>query len=279
MRLHLFTVTLIAVVSFALGACRDALPTVPDIPLPDVTVPELPVEIPGIPESLQEIPNLLEDLGLPDLSQFTDIPQLDDLPLLNAPAGAQAFRGPTERRLDVGQRIPGTDIELVAVRDEEAEFRIAGLRSIRVAGDSLDFDGDWAGLSGVSYSLRLRIYRVNESSVRVAGVQQLLVRDVEPTLGTINPDAETLSFPYTVSAGVDQRLPGLTYGYAGQDDSGARIIGLPGDEYPYRKLGDSIRWRGFLRGDIPVEYNLRVLYYSEDGLRVGGAAHIALPGL
>lgn len=276
MHLKSLVILLVVALTVALGACRDALPAVPEITMPDL--PALP-DLPGIPTSFQEIPNLLEDLGLSDLSQLADLPQLEDLPLLNTPAGAFAFRGPTERRIDVGQRIPGTDIELISVGESEAEFRIAGLRSVRTVGDSLDFDGEWPGLSGVSYSLRLRIYTTGSSSIRAAGVQQIVIRDVRPTPGDINPNAATLNFPFTASAGVGETIAGMTFGYAGEDERGAHISGLAGDEYPYRKLGDSLRWRGLLRGDIPVDYNVRVLYYGADSVRVGGVVHVTVPGL
>ncbi|MBV7331488.1 hypothetical protein KFU94_25275 [Chloroflexi bacterium TSY] len=275
MRLNLSVVILTLFTILMLGACGDALPEVPNIPIPDVPLPELP----GIPPALKEIPELIDELGLPDLSQFTDLPELEDLPLLSTPSGAIAFRGPSERRIDIGQHIPGTDMELVAVQNGEAEFRIAGQRSIRSMGDSLDFDGDWAEINGVSYNLRLRIYRVSESGVRAAGVHQLIVHDVQPARGEINASAKTMSFPFTASSNAGDTLAGMTYGYVGENERGAEIAGLPSGDYPYHKMGDSLRWRGFLRPDIPIDYNVRILFYGTNSLRVGGVVHVALPGL
>ncbi len=107
-----------------LNACSTPeLPTMPDLS-------QLP-QLPGIPESLRDIPDLLGQLGLPDLSNIPNLPQIEDLPGLQTPAGAIVFNGPTERRLNIGDRLPGTDITLTNVTGNGAEFQIAGMRSTR----------------------------------------------------------------------------------------------------------------------------------------------------
>jgi len=137
------------------------------------SLPDIPAEIPGNPQ----LPNLdqLRDLGLPDLSNIANLPQISDLPILNVADNAIVFAGPTERRIAVGERIPGTDIVLAAITDEGAEFQIGGLRALRTLGDSLDFDGPWPGIDGVTYNLRMRVYLLSKDSVRAAGVHRLHV--------------------------------------------------------------------------------------------------------
>ncbi len=240
--------------------------------------PEIP-QVPGLPDlpDLGQIPDLLRDLDLPDLSGIPGLPQLSDLPGVELAPDAIAFAGPTERRLAVGDRIPGTDIQLVAIREEGAEFRIAGLRSVRTVGDSLDFDGDWPGIQGVRYSLRLRIYRVGEDSIRAAGVHRLVVEGIQPQAMRVELSGTVLKVPYTGGARVGENLKGLTYGYGGQEERGARITGMPQDEYPYRKVGDSLRWTGYLRPDIPIEYNLRVAFIGQESFQVIGVASLQLP--
>ncbi len=240
--------------------------------------PELP-QIPGMPDlpDLGQLPDLLRDLELPDLSGIPGLPQLSDLPGVDLGPNAIAFAGPTERRLAIGDRIPGTDIQLVAIGQQGPEFRIAGLRSVRAVGDSLDFDGDWPGIQGVRYSLRLRIYRVGEDSVRVAGVHRLVVEGIQPQAMPVALSGTVLKVPYTGSARVGETLKGLTYGYGGQEERGARVTGIPQEEYPYRKVGDSLRWSGYLRPDIPIEYNLRVAFVGQERFQVVGVASLQLP--
>lgn len=280
MQFRLLLITILLLLVSILGACRDALPSVPEVPelpveMPDINLPD----IPGIPQSLEEIPDLLNQLELPDISGVANLPELDALPGLNVPEGALAFRGPTEHGIEIGERIPGTDIELVGINNSEAEFSIAGFRSVKVQGDSLDYDGNWPDINGVTYNLRLRVYRVGDSSVRAAGVHQIIINNADPVVQPIASNVPTMSFPFTVSAGVGEMLAGSTFGYAGDNERGAEITGLGDGEFPYRKMGDSIRWAGLLRGDIPGEYNLRVLYYDASSVRVGGVVHLALPGL
>jgi len=250
----------------------------PNITDPPIDIPlEIP-ELPGIPSILRQLPGIVEELGLPDLSQIANLPDLDDLPFFqNPPPGSIIYNGPTEKRIDQGQRIPGTDIELIAIEGDQAEFRIAGLRSLRTIGDSLDFDGGWPGTTDTEYYLRLRIYRIGNDNIRVAGVHQLVVRNVQPFVAQPSMQRFTLKFPFTTNANIHENFTGTTYGYIGQDSRGGQIAGLPADEYPYRKLGDSIRWQGFIRPDLPVVYNIRLLLYNDESARVGGTVTIELP--
>lgn len=248
--------------------------------VPGIPLPELPIDlsdVPGIPEGLQEFPDLLGQLGLPDLSQLENLPVLEDLPALQAGPGAIIYSGPLERRLEVGQAIPGTDIRLTAISADGAQFEIAGLRSVRTVGDSLDYDGPWPGLAGVTYNLRLRIYQVTDRTVRAAGVHRLHIENITPTPAEVDLGANTLKFPFTTSASSGQLFTGMTIGFLGSEARGAQLSGLPEGEYPYRKVGDSIRWQGYLRPDIPVDYQVRVLYYTENSARVGGIVTVALP--
>jgi hypothetical protein len=240
------------------------------------TIPQLPAE-PQLPSDWREMPELLRDLQLPDLSQIGELPSLADLPILQQRPGVLVLNGPVDRTLQAGDRIPGTDIILSEVGADQAEFSIAGMRSVRRLGDSLDYDGGWPGLGGVTYALRLRIYRISGGSVRAAGVHQLEVRETQPQMSEVPLREPVLRFPYTVGVNTGERIAGTTYGYVGEEARGAQISGLAEDSYPYRKIGDSLVWQGTLRPDIPVEFSLRILYYGGSNARVGGIVALSLP--
>lgn len=242
--------------------------------------PELPSDfpqIPGLPSDLSDLPGVLQDLGLPDLSDILGLPGEDSLPSLNQQPGGIVFRGPSEKRINIGAQIPGTDIVLVHIGEDGAEFEIDGMRSVRTIGDSLDFDGPWPGMEGVDYSLRLRIYRIADDFVRAAGVHQLEILNIQPVRASVELREPVLKFAFSSGVNTNENIDGITYGYAGQDDRGGRLSGLDGGEYPYRKIGDSIRWEGLLRPDIPAQYSVRMLYYGPESARVGGVVKLSLP--
>lgn len=263
--------TLLLTMSLVLSAC--SMPELPQMP----ELPALP-ELPAIPQELQDLPNLARDLGLPDLGSISNLPSLEDLPAFQTPPGAIVYNGPTEHNLQVGDRLPGTDIVLAAITEDQAEFQIAGMRSLRTVGDSLDFDGAWPGIGGVEYSARFRIYYVGSSSVRAAGVHRIVIQNVQPTEANVTLSGYTMKFPFTVNVGVGELIAGTTLGYVGQGERGGEISGLPAGDYPFHKIGDSIPWKGFIRADVPATYTIRMLYYDANQAQVGGIVTIALPG-
>lgn len=236
-----------------------------------------PGEPAGLPVELQDVVDILGELGLPDISELGDLPGLDSLPLLETIPGGMVFRGPVQRRITSGDYMPGTNLRLIDAGEDVAEFDIDGLRSFRRVGDSLDFDGRWPQLPGVEYSTRLRIYQISQDRVGIAGVHQLGIRDVEPRKEPFDADRTGFTFPFAANVGDGEFIPGTTYGYDGVAEQGARLSGMAGDVYPYRKTGDSIVWRGALRPDIPVEYRVRVIHFDANALQVGGVVSVFLP--
>ena len=264
-----FTLLLLLSALFLSACSTPELPTMPDLS-------QLP-QLPGIPESLRDIPDLLGQLGLPDLSSIPNLPQIEDLPGLQTPAGAIVFNGPTERRLNIGDRLPGTDITLTNVTADGAEFQIAGMRSVRAMGDSLDFDGVWPTATGIDYNLRMRIYYIGDSYVRAAGVHRFVVYNAQPQKENVTLGSNTMKFPFTVGVNKGGTIAGTTLGYVGMEDRGGQISGLPEGDYPFYKIGDSVQWKGYVRPDIPAEFNIRMLYYDANGARVGGVVTVAIP--
>lgn len=251
-------------VALFLAACKS--PELPEIP-----------DLPGLTEELRRIPDALRDLQLPDLSGV-ELPSLTSLPQLSAPEGALLLSGPTERRLQPGESLPGTRILFQGVDGDQAIFLQDDLRSPRRVGDALTFSGEWPGLSGSNYSVHYRVYRVGNNDVRVAGVHQLLVPSLAPQEGVAATGTVELRLPYTDAVLVGEQILGTTLGYLGKYERGAQLSGLPASVYPYRASGDSIVWEGALRPDVGARFNLRMLNYGADGARVGGIVTLRLPG-
>ena len=230
-----------------------------------------------LPADLGDLANMWQDLGLPDLSDLADLPGVDSLPIVESVPGGIVLRGPVERRVVAGNYVPGTDLYLTRTGSNGAEFEILSMRSVRTVGDSLDFDGAWPGLQGVEYSARLRIYHVGEAQVRAAGVHQLKITGIAPQKTNLALVGQGVKFPYTARVAVGETIPGTTLGYAGENEFGAELTGLDADEYPYRKVGDSVRWMGNLRPDIAAEFHLRILTYDSQHAQIGGTVTVAAP--
>ena len=257
--------------------------TRPDLPgAPQLPKPLSPRSIPGLEDLLDMLPgfdlDMLRELGLPDLSGIADLPQLGDLPGLAVGENAIAFAGPTEMRIDVGELVRGTDIQLSAIVDGRAEFLFSGLRAERIAGDSLDFDGAWPNISGVDYALRLRVYRVADGYVRAAGVHRMVIEGIQPLHQPgVAVDEGSPKIPYTASIAVGEVLKGTTFGYSGLAEQGAQIAGIPSGDFPFRKTGDSLRWQGMLRPDLPCVFNMRIVHYGDNSVQVAGIVTLQLP--
>lgn len=269
--------TLIITLALLTACVPPDLPGAPRLPLPPA-----PPNVPGLNDLVDMLPDfdqdLLRELGLPDLSDIVGLPQLPDLPDLALGENDIAFAGPTEMRIDVGQFIRGTDIQFAGIEEGRARFLFAGLRAERVAGDSLDFDGPWSNIGGVNYNLRLRVYRIGEDYVRAAGVHRLLIENIQPLhQPALTVNRNSVKITYTGSAAVGQILKGTTFGYSGLGDQGAQISGIAAGDFPYRKSGDSLRWQGMLRADLPTAFNLRIVRYGEDSVQVAGIVSLQLP--
>ncbi|MDE0142014.1 MAG: hypothetical protein OXI80_09825 [Caldilineaceae bacterium] len=264
----------LALLSACFGPDLPGAPQMPRLPSPR--------SLPGVDELLDQLPgfdlDLPRELDLPDLSDIADLPQLVDLPSLEVSDNAIAFTGPTEMRIEIGDFIRGTDIQLAGIVDGRAEFLFSGLRAERIAGDSLDFDGPWPNIGGVDYLLRLRVYRVTEEYVRAAGVHRLVIEGILPIhQPAMALQENVLKMTYTGSVGTGDQLKGTTFGYVGKAEQGAEISGIPAGDFPFRKSGDSLRWQGMLRPDLPSRFDLRIVHFGENSVQVAGIVSLQLP--
>jgi hypothetical protein len=77
-------------------------------------------------------------------------------------------------------------------------------------------------------------------------------------------------------AGIEQGsdLPGTGVHYVGLSDKGAEI--LIDDQTAFKQKGDSLDWKGSPVEGVDLDLTLRVLWFTEETLYVGGAAKVTL---
>lgn len=200
------------------------------------------------------------------------------------PPAALVYSGPTEQGVQAGSVVPGTDIRYVGRTAEgTAELHIGDQRALKRVGDSLNWSG--SPLAGVEMQLSQRILWFNADSLQLAGTVRITIQDPQPTPGPIPQAVDeqaaaaglviyTVPVFYTVKK--DEVLPGTTLTYAGASQEGAKLAGLPEGDYPYRRVGDSIAWRGSLRERTYLDLVVRTTFYNEDRLAVTGLAKVIL---
>jgi hypothetical protein len=89
------------------------------------------------------------------------------------------------------------------------------------------------------------------------------------------PETTALTFgnapvAYTLKKG--ETIPGTLLTFKGKADEGAELGGT--DDYPYRKVGDSIVWSGAIRENVWLELDVRVGIYTGQSLAVAGLASV-----
>ncbi len=200
----------------------------------------------------------------PVASMFPE-PQTDQLRL----------RGVNRDTIQPGKNLPGTDLVLVEIRESDAVFaKPGGETAVRRFGDSVKFDGPWANVSDTDYNVSGRIIRVNPGDVHVVSVYSITISDTAPARA---PLAMTPGTPYTLvlRARTGAPIRGTTLHYRGRTDSGdARVDGLDGDSWGQFSAMDSIRWSGLLREDLAVSYNMRILFYTDTDIYLGGTVQL-----
>ena len=80
--------------------------------------------------------------------------------------------------------------------------------------------------------------------------------------------------PFETGIERDSNLPGTGIRYVGLSDKGAEI--LIDDQVAFKQKGDSLDWKGSLVQNADLDLSLRVLWFTEDKLYVGGTAEVAV---
>lgn len=236
-------------------------------------------------------------LALPALAcQLPDIPEQPSIPGLvePTPVGSPTPMGDTisylvpayTKNLQPGETVPGTQLTYVGSTDGGFEVSIGGQQAIKKAGDSFYWSGVIA--PGVFANFNLRLTTGFFGGMPVAGPVELIVLFPEPQPLPLSqdPDAKlhlgNIVIDYHVP--LNKMIPGTTLVYQGVESQGlgnqsttlARIGGLTG--YPNLAVGDSLAWSGLLRDNVVVRYNLRVVSFNEETIRVVGTAELWITG-
>jgi len=92
------------------------------------------------------------------------------------------------------------------------------------------------------------------------------------------PPGGPLELLYTApfETGVEQgsNIPGTGIRYLGLSDEGAEI--LINDQTAFKQKGDSLDWKGSPVQNVDLDLSLRVLWFTEEALYVGGTAEITV---
>jgi hypothetical protein len=236
-------------------------------------------------------------LALPALAcKMPDIPDQPSIPGLvePTPVGSPTPIGDTisylipaySQNLKPGETVPGTQLTYVGSSESGHEVTIGGQPAIKKAGDSFYWSGVIA--PGVFANYNLRLTTSFFGGMPVAGPVELIILFPEPQPLILDGDPQAkyhmgnIVIDYHVP--LNEKIPGTTLVYQGLESQGlgnqsttlARIGGLNG--YPNLAVGDSLVWSGILRENVAVRYNLRVVSFDEENLRVVGTGELWITG-
>lgn len=192
------------------------------------------------------------------------------------PSGGLEYSTTFERDIPVGKTLPGTDIKYMGRTDQGAQVGIGGQVALKRPLDSLDWHGTPASDVKVDYSLRVLTYGAD--SIKVGGTAKIVISSPKPKAvpaTAIPKDPLTfkgLLVTYDVQKG--KTIPGTMITYDGKTSDGAKLGGI--QEYPYRKVADSIVWVGQLADKTLLQLDLRVVFYDDSSLKLTGTPTLFL---
>ncbi len=80
--------------------------------------------------------------------------------------------------------------------------------------------------------------------------------------------------PFETGIESGSNLPGTGIRYMGLSDKGAEV--LIDDQTAFKQKGDSLDWKGSPMENVDLDLSLRVLWFTEDKLYVGGTAKVTV---
>lgn len=181
------------------------------------------------------------------------------------------YAGPAEVGIPKGEYLPGTEIKYLGKTSDGAELSIAGKRALKKIGDSVEWKADM--LPRVSVDQTYRVILITEDVLHVAGTARVIVANAIPEAAEVDETAPVhFRFPVGYHVQKDTAIPGTPIIYLGKAEQGAQLGNVT--DYSYRRVGDSIVWKGKLRDRLWIEVDLRTALISEDTLDVLGTAEL-----
>lgn len=186
--------------------------------------------------------------------------------------GALSYDGAVQHGIAPGETIPGTNIRFMAATTDGAEVILNDQRALKKVGDSLDWQAMVA--PGINVSMPQRIALITPDRLQTVGTVRVAVSGVNPLPAPVPAGGRytyRVTTGYTVRKG--ERVPGTTLVYEGQTaEQGAQFAGT--NDYPYRRIGDSVSWQGQLAPGAFLDTTFRVVAYTDDIVTLAGLATI-----
>ena len=187
---------------------------------------------------------------------------------------------PFSTSLSPGEKIAGAPMQYIGkTADGGYEVSIEGVKTVKRAGDSFIWSGIIA--PGTHGQFNLRITAEVLGGLPVAGPATITILNPKPfQLDDIPIHPDALQFTNIIL--LDSNIPvgdpilGTTLIFRGTSQRGnidVAEIGT-GAEFSYYLAGDSIVWRGKLRDNIFVQYDLRIVSFNESSLFLTGEANL-----
>ena len=215
------------------------------------------------------------DRELPDLGLFsTPTPQ----PLPTPQGDLFTIAVPVYPiELAAGQSVPGTRLTYVGASADTLQVMIGGLSAEKRINDSFEWEGVIApGVVG-DYDLRLQQPPGPDRLFANGPVSLTILRPVpiesDPILTTETPIVFR-DVPINEIVPPTRRLPGTSLIFEGEQQG--RVVFIGGNTVPSYAIGDTLIWRGKLRDNVYVTYDLKVVGMETFGVRVEGSAEFSI---
>ncbi len=176
--------------------------------------------------------------------------------------------------IGIGQTQPGTLLTFVDKQSSDIfNVKIDGLDAVKRPGDSFNWQGIVAPGTYATYLLQL-LPSLNDVQLLANGSVTVSIFDPTPREATFperNDSSliyQNIEIDYLIPQGVT--MPGTTLVFDREESGLVTFSGTEG--FPQYALGDSLRWEGFLRDNVFVTHDLKLIGMETNGLRVQGTA-------
>ncbi len=190
----------------------------------------------------------------------------------DAPLGKQlVYDGAITFSIKAGGGLTGTTLGYSGRSpDGRAILTVNGQQALKSTADSISWTGSLAPGSLTTLSMRVGPYDGN--GITLVGKVNVTIQGANPQLGNPSPNIlTTYQIPVTYDVQKGDFIPGSLVQYAGAQADGAHFQNA--GPLPFQNL-DSLVWQGRLKDKIALRLDLRILTYSDSGVRLAGFAKL-----